>query len=95
MSKPISQLLSLITEATATLDKTCTASGTDLPDLTVPFYAESEAFRQDPIAEEAANVIGAAALQLAALVMPPHLSMFNLIGGVSQVAASVRYLLNL
>jgi hypothetical protein len=88
--KPISQLLGLITEASATLTKTCTANGTDLPDLHAPFYAESEAFRQDPIAAEAANVVGLAALQLAALVMPPHLYMFNLIGGVSREVASVQ-----
>ncbi|KAM6501378.1 S-adenosyl-L-methionine-dependent methyltransferase [Amanita muscaria] len=87
MSTQLRQLLDLINGAAATLDKSCSVNGTRIPDPHEPFYPESEAFRTDPIAENAANIIGAAALQLAALVLPPHLVMFSMIGGQWNCAA--------
>jgi hypothetical protein len=78
----IRQLLGLINNAVETLDKTCTANGTKVPNLNEPFHPASEAFREDPAAAQATMLIGSAALQLAAVVLPPQVSLYNIIGGV-------------
>ncbi|KAM6499102.1 S-adenosyl-L-methionine-dependent methyltransferase [Amanita muscaria] len=83
----IRQLLGLINSAVETLDKTCTANGTKVPSLYEPFHPSSEAFRGDPAAAQAAVLIGSAALQLAAVVLPPQISLYNIIGGLYHSAA--------
>ncbi|KAH6913356.1 hypothetical protein BKA70DRAFT_1369956 [Coprinopsis sp. MPI-PUGE-AT-0042] len=52
-----------------------------------PFTPQSEAFRSIPEADEAANLIVAAAFQLVATVLPPPSSMLTLISGYLQTAA--------
>ena len=76
-------MLRLITDAATTLDRRCAANGTRIPDITEPFHRESEDFRDDPVAARAANIAGAAALQLATIVLPPQITMYNTICGVS------------
>lgn len=89
MSSPIRQLLALITENVDKLEKACAAKGTPIPDLHEPFHPASEAFRADPKAGEAANVICAAALQLEAILGPPQVSLYHMVGGVSASKFSV------
>ncbi|KAJ7223301.1 S-adenosyl-L-methionine-dependent methyltransferase [Mycena pura] len=79
MSTPIRQLLALITNSVDTLEAACAANG--------PFAPLSEAFRAIPAAAEAANIISAAALQLDAIVAPPHLSLYHIVGGNFKSAA--------
>ncbi|KAM6499069.1 S-adenosyl-L-methionine-dependent methyltransferase [Amanita muscaria] len=83
----IRQLLDLINSAVETLDKTCTANGTKVPSLNESFHPTSEAFREDPAAAQATILIGSAALQLAAIVLPPQVSLYNIIGGLWNSAA--------
>ena len=81
----IRQLLGLINDAVDTLEKTCAANGTKIPSLYEPFHPASEAFREDPVSARATMIISTAALQLAAVVLPPNLSLYNIIGGVSEI----------
>ena len=85
MPTQLRQLLDLITNSIETLEKTCAANGTEVPDLQGIFSPASEAFRADPVAGEAADIISAAALQLSAIVAPPHITLFNAVGGVSLI----------
>ncbi|TFY51548.1 hypothetical protein EVG20_g10950 [Dentipellis fragilis] len=75
------QLLNLIQTSLATLEKTCAGAGLRIPDLNEPFTPSSEAFRADPVAAYAANTVAAAALQLAAVLTPPHISLYHVVGG--------------
>lgn len=79
---PIRQLLTLITKSVSTLEKSCDRHSTLIPDLHEPFYPSSETFREDPIAAEAASIIVAASLQLAAILAPPQVSLYHVVGGV-------------
>ena len=81
------QLLALINDAVDSLENTCAAQGTKIPSLYEPFHPASEAFREDPTTAQATRIISAAALQLTAMVLPPNISLYNIIGGVSQMAA--------
>ena len=90
MSTQLRQLLDLITKSIETLETTCAANGTEVPDLQSTFSPASEAFRSDPVASEAADIINAAALQLSAIVALPQLTMFNAVGGVSLIPVSVQ-----
>ncbi|KAF9462317.1 S-adenosyl-L-methionine-dependent methyltransferase [Collybia nuda] len=81
MSSPIRQLLELITESVETLEKVCAKNGTAIPNLYEPFAPPSEAFRVDPVAAEAASVISAAALHLEAILTPPQVSLYRMVGG--------------
>ncbi|KAF9564158.1 S-adenosyl-L-methionine-dependent methyltransferase [Agrocybe pediades] len=89
MSSPSTarQLVQLITASLDALEKSTAASGTQIPDLHAPFHPATEAFRSDPAAAEAANVIGAAALQLAAILIPPQVSLYHIVGGHFKSAA--------
>ncbi|KAF9462322.1 S-adenosyl-L-methionine-dependent methyltransferase [Collybia nuda] len=78
---PIRQLLALITQSVETLEKTCVKNGTGVPDLYEPFSPPSEAFRADPVAAEAANIISAAALHMEAILTPPQVSLYRMVGG--------------
>lgn len=83
MSFNLIELSNIIAGAVSTLNKSCSDSGTHFPGLDVPFSPPSEAFRANPEAAEAADIIAAAATQLAAMVLPPPAAMFALISGVS------------
>ncbi|KAL0952701.1 hypothetical protein HGRIS_006937 [Hohenbuehelia grisea] len=78
----VRQLLNLLTEAVDSLEETCAAKGIPIPDLNEPFHPASEAFRADPAAADATRIIGAAAHHLAAIVAPPPVSMYSMIGGM-------------
>lgn len=83
MAAEILQLANLISNAAATLVKTAEADNLPLPNLNDPgFDFTSEAFRANPVSRDAANVIVAAAAQLAAAVAPPPMSIFNMVAGV-------------
>ncbi|KAG5338262.1 hypothetical protein C0989_007825 [Termitomyces sp. Mn162] len=71
MVSQIRQLLSLIHDAVDKLESVCGSTGTSIPDLHTSFSPQSEAFRADPAAAEAANIVSAAALQLEAILTPP------------------------
>ncbi|KAJ8502546.1 hypothetical protein ONZ45_g11654 [Pleurotus djamor] len=58
-----------------------------VPDLDAPFHPESEGFRSLPDAAEAANIISAAALQLAAVLVPPQVTLYHAVGGHFKSAA--------
>ncbi|KAG6880859.1 hypothetical protein C0993_003970, partial [Termitomyces sp. T159_Od127] len=81
MVSQVRHLLALITEAIETLERTCASTGTSLPDLHSSFSPQSEAFRAHPAASEAANVVSAAALQLEAILTPPHVSLYHVVAG--------------
>lgn len=90
MPSQLRQLLDLITKSVETLEATCAANGTEVPDLQSTFSPASEAFRSDAVASEAADIINAAALQLSAIVALPQITVFNAGGGVSLIIVSVR-----
>ncbi|KDR83075.1 hypothetical protein GALMADRAFT_263497 [Galerina marginata CBS 339.88] len=81
------ELLKLISTALSTIEKTCKATNYEIPNLHLPFQPRSEGFRSDPAAAEAANVISAAAFQLAAIFMPPQVSLYQVVGGHKKSAA--------
>ncbi|KAJ3517445.1 hypothetical protein NLJ89_g507 [Agrocybe chaxingu] len=87
MSSPARQVLDLLSASLSTLEKTCKEKGLKVPDLHAPFHPETEAFRGDPTIAEAANVISAAALQLAAIFTPPQVSLYHIVGGHFKSAA--------
>ena len=90
MTSSARQLLDLISNSLTLLEKSCEARSVDIPDLNSPFHPSTEAFRADPTASEAANVISAAALQLAAIFVPPQVSVFRAIGGVSFLLVRIK-----
>jgi hypothetical protein len=83
MASALTELSSIIAAAVISLNKACADGGTPFPGLEIPFSPLSEAFRANPQAAEAANVIAAAATQLASMVLPPPAAIFTLISGVS------------
>ncbi|GJJ06649.1 hypothetical protein Clacol_000843 [Clathrus columnatus] len=80
-------LLGLLTDAVTQLEEVCNKNGTSIPDLDAPFEISSEAFREDPTATLAANIIGAAALHIYAIVNPPQFSLFEISSGTGKAAA--------
>lgn len=76
-------LVNILNNSLAQLEQACEKNETSIPDLDEPFNPSSEAFRKDPIAAEAASVIGAAALHICDIVNSPINSLFEIIGGVS------------
>ncbi|KAF8886253.1 S-adenosyl-L-methionine-dependent methyltransferase [Gymnopilus junonius] len=86
-SSPARQLLDLISTSLTSLEESCQANGVDIPDLYAPFHPSTEAFRGDPVTAEAANVISAAALQLAAVLTPPQVTLYHVVGGHFKAAA--------
>ncbi|KAF7320605.1 S-adenosyl-L-methionine-dependent methyltransferase [Mycena chlorophos] len=85
----IRQLLEILTEAVDTLEAACQSAAVTvaIPDLYEPFSPASEAFRGVPKAAEAASLIGAAALQLEAIVTPPQISLYRVVSGHFKSAA--------
>ncbi|KAF5391012.1 hypothetical protein D9757_004066 [Collybiopsis confluens] len=81
MSSEVEHLLDTITRAVTSLKLACSADGTTIPDIREPFEPSSERFRNNYDALQAARVIGAAALQLEAVVAPPQLVLFQVAGG--------------
>ncbi|KAA1477984.1 S-adenosyl-L-methionine-dependent methyltransferase [Dentipellis sp. KUC8613] len=81
------QLVDVILSSLATLDKACASGGFQIPTLEEPFAPPSEAFRADPTAAFAAHTISAAALQLAAILTPPQVSLYHAVGGHFRSAA--------
>jgi hypothetical protein len=79
------ELAKIISDSAQSLDRACTDNGLTFPSLDDPFTPQSEAFRANPEANEAANVIAAAAFQLVATVLSPPFSMISLISGVSRL----------
>lgn len=83
----LTPLIELIVQNARVLEAACASgNGTgqaSLPDLNAPFDPASEAFRKDPKAAEAANVIAAAAFQLAATVLPPPSTLLGVAEAVS------------
>ena len=84
MPSTIRQLLKLITDSIDKLEASCEASGHQLPDLHDSFSIQSEAFRTGSGVEEATRIVCAAAMQLEATLMPPSLSFYRLVTGVSR-----------
>lgn len=77
-------LLDTITQAVTSLNLACSTSGASIPDIRKPFEASSENFRTSSFeALQAARVISAAALQLEAIVAPPEVVLYHVVGGVS------------
>jgi hypothetical protein len=80
----LTQLSNLISQSVATLERISTETGIPLPDLDNPtIAAESDVLRTNATAIEAARLIAAAGLQLAALTMPPKDYVFEVVFGVS------------
>ena len=82
MTSTLLALSNMIAGSVATLDKVCSKS-IPFPSLDDQFGPNSEAFRANPAAAEAANVIAAAASQLVAMVLPPPAALTVIISGVS------------
>ncbi|KAG6856980.1 hypothetical protein H0H87_011369 [Tephrocybe sp. NHM501043] len=87
MTSPLRQLLNLLTESVRNLEVACDSSGCEVPDLYAPFSSQSEAFRANPEADEAAKIICAASLHIQAILMPPHISLFHIVSGHSKSGA--------
>lgn len=87
-TKSTAQLLELakiISDSVQSIDRACTESGLAFPSLDDPFTPQSEAFRTNPEANEAANIIAAAAFQLVATVLPPPYSLISVVSGVDNL----------
>lgn len=82
MASSIVQLCELISNSASTLVATCTSNNLALPRLEDELSPLSGAFRANPIASDAANIISAAALQLVAILLPPQQSILSIAGGV-------------
>ncbi|CAK5276426.1 unnamed protein product [Mycena citricolor] len=83
MTSAIRQLLDIITKNVEVLEQ----AGLTIPDLAEPFAPPSEAFRMDPAGGPAAAAISAAALQLEAILTPPHISLYRIVSGHFKSAA--------
>jgi hypothetical protein len=79
----IDNLLAIINDNVKLLKSVCRENGTQIPDLQSPFHPASEAFRGDPQAAEAINLVVAAAGHLSAILAPPPVSLYHAVGGVS------------
>ena len=79
----LKELNNLIASSIIELEKACAESELPFPDLDEPFTPQSEAFRKNPAASQAANVIAAAANQLLSTVLPPPMAMGSVLSGVS------------
>ncbi|KAG6833022.1 hypothetical protein H0H87_012280 [Tephrocybe sp. NHM501043] len=80
-ASPLRQLLNLLTESVHKLEAACDSSGCEIPDLYTPFSSQSEVFRANPEADEAAKIICAASAHIQAILMPPHISLFQIVSG--------------
>ncbi|KAG6894493.1 hypothetical protein C0992_005905 [Termitomyces sp. T32_za158] len=87
MAAEIQQLSNLITTSVSTLLRECEDCNTPFPDPNQPLTPESEAFRASQAVIDATNIIAVSALQLAARVLPPHMSLMNIVSGTYKSAA--------
>ncbi|KAF9264596.1 S-adenosyl-L-methionine-dependent methyltransferase [Marasmius fiardii PR-910] len=87
MSSNLRPLLDILTKNVEILENSCRENGTNIPDLITPFHPSSEAFREHPDAAEASNIIVAAAHQLAAILTPPPIALYHIVGGFLKSAA--------
>ncbi|TFK65282.1 O-methyltransferase [Pluteus cervinus] len=89
MAESILQLSKLITDNSSHLVSLTASRGLTIPHLNEQYTEESENFRKDAQCAEAAAIIVAAALQLAATLSPPQQSAYAIFGGACK-ASSVR-----
>ncbi len=75
-------LSNLIASSITELEKTCAESKLPFPNLDEPFTPQSEAFKENPVAAEAANIIAAAANQLLNTVLRPPVALGSIVSGV-------------
>ncbi|KAF8980393.1 hypothetical protein BDQ17DRAFT_921665 [Cyathus striatus] len=88
----IAQLSQLISNSVIALEKTCQENELKFPDLNATtFTPESEAFRSNPIAAQAARVAASACLQLVAWLLPPTDVMYRHVVGISMRCIYVIY----
>ncbi|KAG6889612.1 hypothetical protein C0995_016138 [Termitomyces sp. Mi166 len=87
MATEIQQLSDLIASSVSTLLQACENNNTPFPDPHQPFTWQLEAFRASQVVVYATNIIAASALQLAARVLPPHISLMNIVSGHFKSAA--------
>ena len=78
----IDTLLTIINDNVKLLKSICRENGTPIPDLQSPFHPAGEAFRGNPQAAEAVNLVVAAAGHLSAILAPPPISLYHAVGGV-------------
>src|SRR5438128_2523389 len=78
----LNQLVKLISDSFSALQKSAADVGLPLPNLDDKWTPESEAFRRSPERAELANVIAAAAFQLAATLTPVEITLYEIAGGV-------------
>lgn len=83
MASTILQLSQLISNSVSDLVNLASERKFQIPSLDEAFTPASEAFRKDPDLAKSAKIIAAAALQLAACVLPPQESIIHTISGVS------------
>lgn len=82
MAASILQLCDLISCSVSTLVGICAENDLTLPHLEDELSPSSGAFRANPFASDAANIISAAALQLVAILLPPQQLVLSFAGGV-------------
>lgn len=87
MAAAILQLSEIIASSVARLLSICEEQQLALPQLDEPYTCGSETFRQNSAAAEAASLIGAAALQLAATLLPPQETLLQAASGSMKSAA--------
>ncbi|KAG6895118.1 hypothetical protein C0992_003090 [Termitomyces sp. T32_za158] len=87
MATEIQQLSHLIASSVSILLQACEDCNTPFPDPDQPLTPQSEAFRASQVVIDATNVIAASALQLVARVLPPHMSLMNIVSGPTKSAA--------
>ncbi|RDB20353.1 4-O-methyltransferase 1 [Hypsizygus marmoreus] len=84
----ITQLADLISTSVSSLASICALKNLHLPHLHDSLYLpESDSFRSDPVASKYANIIAAAAFELAATLMPPQETVFQIASGHLKSAA--------
>jgi hypothetical protein len=79
----ITGLSNLISGSVASLVDICNKNNFHIPRLDDDFTRDSEVFRSNKAAGKAITVIAAAAFQLAAILLPPEETIFQVVTGVS------------
>lgn len=85
MTSQLIALSQLISQSVAQIDQVCKDNNLVFPHLDEPYTSSTEEYRTNQTAADAANVIAAAALQLAATVLPTAESVSNIIFAVGAV----------
>ncbi|KAG6838711.1 hypothetical protein C0991_009329, partial [Blastosporella zonata] len=87
MATEIQDLSELISSSVSILLKAYRETNTPFPDPNQPATPQSESFCASKTVLDATNIIAAAALQLAERVLPPHISLMNIVSGHFKSAA--------